>query len=72
MSLKLNMKELNRYFFFKSKRWDIELKDNTLIKLSKNFSKETLNDVFVLMRDEDFKNTKIIDARVKNQIILND
>ena len=38
----------------------------------KNFSKETLNDVFMIMRDENFENTKIIDARVKNQIILND
>ena len=68
----IKYERIKSLFFFKSKRWDIELKDNTIIKLSKNFSKETLNDVFVLMRDENFKNTKIIDARVKNQIILND
>ena len=68
----IKYERIKSLFFFKSKRWDIELKDNIIIKLSKNFSKETLNDVFVLMRDENFKNTKIIDARVKNQIILND
>ena len=68
----IKYERIKSLFFFKSKRWDIELKDNTIIKLSKNFSKETLNDVLVLMRDENFKNTKIIDARVKNQIILND
>ena len=68
----IKYERIKSLFFFKSKRWDIELKDNTIIKLSKNFSKETLNDVFMLMRDENFENIKIIDARVKNQIILND
>ena len=68
----IKYERIKSLFFFKSKRWDIELKDNTIIKLSKNFSKETLNDVFMIMRDENFENTKIIDARVKNQIILND
>ena len=68
----IKYERIKSLFFFKSKRWDIELKDNTIIKLSKNFSKETLNDVSMLMRDENFENTKIIDARVKNQIILND
>ncbi len=63
---------INELFFFPSKRWDIELKNNIRIKLPKDDIETTLNNVFEIINDNNFYNIKIIDARVKNQIILND
>ena len=63
---------VNELFFFPSKRWDIELNNNIRIKLPKDDIETMLNNVYEIMNDNDFSNIKIIDARVKNQIILND
>ena len=68
---KIPYDSIKNLYFFKSKRWDIELKNNILIKLSRNNVKETLDNVFEFMRDVNFGNMKIIDARINNQIILN-
>ncbi len=68
---KIPYDRIKNLYFFKSKRWDIELKNNILIKLSRNNVKETLDNVFEFMRDVNFGNMKIIDARINNQIILN-
>ena len=59
-------------FFFPSKRWDIEIKNGIIIKLPKSNVKKSLNQSFELLNDEKFKNIKIIDIRIKNQIILNE
>ena len=64
--------EIENFYFFKSKRWDVELTNNILIKLSKDNLKESLNNVFKFMNNINLQNTKVIDARIKNQIILND
>ena len=68
---KIPYDRIKNLYFFKSKRWDIELKNNILIKLSRNNVKEILDNVFEFMRDVNFGNIKIIDARINNQIILN-
>ena len=62
---------LNLYYF-PSKRWDLELKGNILLKLPKNNVAEKLDYIFNLQKDLNFKSIKIIDARIQNQIILND
>ena len=64
--------EIENFYFFKSKRWDVELTNNILIKLSKDNLKESLNNAFKFMNNINLENTKVIDARIKNQIILND
>ena len=64
--------EIENFYFFKSKRWDVELTNNILIKLSKNNVKESLNNAFKFINNINLENTKVIDARIKNQIILND
>ncbi len=68
---KISYEEVKNLYFFKSKRWDIELKNNVLIKLSTNNVKQNLDNVFEIMKDTNFGNTKVIDMRIKNQIILN-
>ncbi len=68
---KISYGEVKNLYFFKSKRWDIELKNNVLIKLSANNVKQNLDYVFEIMKDTNFGKTKVIDMRIKNQIILN-
>ena len=68
---KISYDSIKNLYFFKSKRWDIELENNILIKLSRNNVKETLDNVFEFMKYYNFGTSKVIDARIKNQIILN-
>ena len=56
-------------FFFKSKRWDIELKDGVFIRLPIEYSTETLNFINEIIKDKNFKDKKYIDIRQKSQVI---
>ena len=69
---KISYDDIKNLYFFPSKRWDLELRNNTVIKLSDNNIKETLSLVLKLLQSDEFKDVKMIDARIKNQIILND
>ena len=71
-SSNISYDEIENFYFFKSKRWDVELTNNKLIKLSKDNVKESLNNAFKFINNINLENTKVIDARIKNQIILND
>ncbi len=69
---KFSLNEIKNLYFFPSKRWDLELKNNNILKLSKDHARISLDQAFELLNDNNFKNIKLIDARIKNQIILND
>ena len=69
---KLPLNQVKNLYFFQSKRWDLELKNNVILKLSKDHTKLSLNQAFEILNDNNFKSLKVIDARIKNQIILND
>ena len=69
---KISYKEIKSFYYFKSGRWDIELKNNILIKLSKEYTKKSLDNVFIFLSQNILSKSMIIDARVSNQIILND
>ena len=64
---KISYSEIKNLYFFPSKRWDLELRDNTIIKLPNDDVDLALN-----LAIEFLDNNKFIDARIKNQIILND
>ena len=64
---KISYKEIKNLYFFPSKRWDLELNDNTIIKLPNDNINLALNLVVEFLDDNRF-----IDARIENQIILND
>ena len=57
-------------FFFKSKRWDIELKDGVFIRLPIKYSTDTLNFINKIIKDKNFKDKKYIDIRQKTQVII--
>ena len=69
---KLSLNQVKNLYFFPSKRWDLQLKNNVILKLSKDHTKLSLNQAFELINDNNFNDIKVVDARIKNQIILND
>ena len=69
---KFSLNEIKNLYFFQSKRWDLELKNNIILKLSKDHTKLSLDQAYKLINDNNFKDIKVVDARIKNQIILND
>jgi cell division protein FtsQ len=64
---KISYSEIKNLYFFPSKRWDLELRDNTIIKLPNENTNLALKLAIDFLGDN-----KFIDARIKNQIILND
>ena len=64
---KISYTEIKNLYFFPSKRWDLELIDNTIIKLPNDNINLALNLAIEFLNDH-----KLIDARIQNQIILND
>ena len=69
---KISYDEIKNLYFFSSKRWDLELRNNTIIKLSNDKINESLSIALKFLHSNEFKDVKIIDARIKNQIILDD
>ena len=69
---KITYKEIKNLYFYPSRRWDIELRNNIIIKLPKDNNNLALNLALEFLHKEEFKDAKIIDARIENQIILDD
>ena len=69
---KFSLNEIENLYFFPSKRWDLELKNKIILRLSKNLTQFSLDEVFEILNDKNFNDIKTVDARIKNQIILND
>ena len=69
---KFKYKDINNLFFFSSDRWDIQLKNDLLIKLPSKNIKKTLDLVSDFLLENNDSSIKIVDARIQNQIILDD
>ena len=69
---KFSYGEIKNFYFFPSGRWDLELKNNILIKLSENKINDSLDYAFDFIKNNNIDDFRVIDLRVKNQIILND
>ncbi len=69
---KFSYEEFKNFYFFPSGRWDLELKNNILIKLPKNKINDSLDYAFDFMKNNNIGDFRVIDLRVKKQIIIND
>jgi len=69
---KISYTEIKNLYFFPSKRWDLELRNDKLIKLPNDDTNLALNLAIEFLYDNEFNDNKIIDTRIKNQIILDD
>ncbi len=68
---KISYDDIESIYFFRSKRWDLKLKNNILVKLSKDHTLVSLNNAFEILNNKSFNNIEIIDVRIENQIIIN-
>ena len=69
---KFSYNQIENLYFYQSKRWDLKLKENILLKLPNDFSNKILDTLYEFLEEYNVKNFTIIDARIKNQIILNE
>ena len=68
----IDYSEIKSLYYFKSNRWDLKFKNNIVIKLPEKIDNEILNNIINLLKETKLENKKIIDARIKNQIIILD
>ena len=66
---KFSYDEVKNFYFFPSKRWDVELENNIILKLPRYNSRNSLDYVFDFLALKNFRSNFTIDARVNNQII---
>ena len=69
---KFEYDEIKYLYFFPSKRWDVQLKNNIILKLPKENPGVSLDNAFKFINSSNINNIKILDLRVKNQLIVND
>ncbi len=69
---KFSFDEIDSLYFFPSKRWDIQLKNNILLKLSNNSNIASLNYVYEFLENNTTGKFTTVDIRIDNQIILNE
>ena len=69
---KFSYEQIKDLYYFPSKRWDIKLKDDTLLRLPNEFTNETLDFFYEFIKNNDLKEFNIVDLRIANQIILNE
>ena len=70
-SSKFDYSEIKNLYYFPSKRWDILLKNNILLKLPRKNPSRSLDDAFKFLDNNSLKNVKILDLRINNQLITN-
>ena len=69
---KFSYQEIKNFYFFPSKRWDIELKSKIVVKLPMKNLKESLDDAYKFLNNKNLKNNLTLDTRIEGQIIIND
>ena len=65
---KLN--DFNKFYFFKSNRWDLVYKDNIIIKLPEKNLVTSINLFKQIIENQNISDLNIIDLRIKNKFIL--
>ena len=65
-----NLSKIKKYYYYKSKRWDIENNDNVLIRLPSENIENSLKNYRSLMKTNKIIKSNLIDLRIKNKIIF--
>ena len=68
----IDYSQIKSLYYFKSKRWDLKFTNSILIKLPEKIEKETLDKISIFLKNIKLENKEIVDARIKNQIIILD
>ena len=68
----IDYSQIKSLYYFKSKRWDLKFTNSIVIKLPEKIEKETLDKISIFLKNIELENKEIVDARIKNQIIILD
>jgi len=68
----IDYSQIKSLYYFKSKRWDLKFTNSIVIKLPEKIEKETLDKISIFLKNIKLENEEIVDARIKNQIIILD
>ena len=68
----IDYSQIQSLYYFKSKRWDLKFTNKIVIKLPEKIEKETLDKISIFIKNIKLENKEIVDARIKNQIIILD
>lgn len=70
--IKINfpLKEVKKYTLYEANRWDLETVNKNIIKLPVIDYIDSLENYLNLKKKNDFKNYKVFDYRINNQLIL--
>ena len=66
----LAKEEIKNYYYFKNKRWDLSFSNGKILKLPSKNIEDSIIIYKKLLKNNNLANTKIIDLRVSNQVIL--
>ena len=66
----IDYSQIETLYYFKSNRWDLKFINNIVVKLPNKVKKETLNKISFFIKNIKLENKKIVDSRIKNQIII--
>ena len=64
--------DIKNLYYFKSNRWDVVTKNGLTLKMLSNLTIEKLNLIFRTIQKRDFNDSKIIDYRQNNMIVINE
>ena len=64
-----SLNKMEKLIYYPSNRWDIILKDKTILKLPSEQVTTNIKRAEILLRTKDFK-SKVIDLRIKDKLIL--
>ena len=64
--------DIKNLYYFKSNRWDVVTKNGLTLKMPSNLTVEKLNLIFRIIQKRDFNDSKIIDYRQNNMIVINE
>ena len=67
---KINLNSINKYFYYQSKRWDIEFYNGTILMLPYRNIDSSIEIYENLIKDNRINSNSIIDLRIPNKIIL--
>ena len=67
-----SFKEIKNLYFFPSNRWDLHFKNDILLMLPNELTYQKLNSVYEFLENYKGGSFNLVDARIKNQIILNE
>ena len=70
LNINFPIHEIEKFYFFKSKRWDIMTKSKQLIKLPIDNYDQSLKNFIEVRNLDNFKKFKTFDYRINNQLIL--